>query len=102
MLRTFAALILALFVANCASNAGHSHDSMAGKSGWCQDCKVGFIEGKEVKCQGCFNAMNSGGIGWCEGCNVGYIDGKKVKCKGCVDAKKSGGECKACQEHPKR
>ncbi len=33
---------------------------------------------------------------WCDQCNVGYADGKKSKCKGCWNAKSKGGDCAGC------
>ncbi|MGB0638210.1 MAG: hypothetical protein ACPGTU_02685 [Myxococcota bacterium] len=43
-----------------------------GKSGeavWCSHCKVGYVEGKKMKCEGCFNKATGKSDKGCESCS---------------------------------
>ena len=31
-----------------------------GKNGWCEPCAKGYVDGKEVKCKGCYTEMTGG------------------------------------------
>ncbi|MBI4244743.1 MAG: hypothetical protein HY606_11690 [Planctomycetes bacterium] len=94
-------LIVSLFVlaivSGCSQGMGnHSHDQIKNSGGYCKDCSVGYVDGKEVKCSSCYE-MKKDKTGWCEGCKAGMVNGKKTSCKGCVDSAKSGEKCKSCK-----
>ncbi len=63
---------------------------------WCDNCKVGYIDGIKVKCKSCFEGRTGKSI-WCESCNAGYVDGKKIVCKGCFESKTKGTVCEVCK-----
>lgn len=65
----------------------------AGENLWCDECKVGFVGGDQVKCQPCFQGK-SGGTAWCDDCGKGFVKGEPAACKGCVQ--KANGEASDC------
>lgn len=50
-------------------------------------------------CDPCIKGK-AGEATWCDDCNKGYVDGKAVKCKGCYKAKTTEGEepCASCDK----
>ena len=56
-------------------------------------------QAEKAPCEACAKGK-SGEATWCESCSKGYVDGKAVKCKGCYKAKAAeGGEpCAACDK----
>lgn len=74
--------LLGFAVVGCSKNGG-----CCGAGGTCcatpsAGCECGLgMDGKD---------------GWCNDCGVGYVDGKKVECKGCYIAKTGGPACPKC------
>lgn len=72
-------------------------DSKA-KNGWCDGCKVGFKpDGTTTKCKMCHTGITGKNV-WCDGCNKGYVNGKGVKCKGCFTQSTGGTKCPTCSK----
>ena len=46
-------------------------------------------------CAGC-NKMAADGTGWCDKCYKGVVNGKEVKCWGCYVEKTGGPACSTC------
>ncbi len=55
-------------------------------TGWCKCCDAGFVDGKPVKCKGCY-MVKTGQADSCSGCEA-----KKQGCKDCKDPS----TCKTC------
>ena len=67
-----------------------------GGTGWCEGCKVGYIDGEKAKCKSCYDGK-TGTNTWCEHCGVGYVEKAKVDCKKCYEQKANSGP--SCEEH---
>ena len=51
-------------------------------------------------CESCAKGK-SGEAVWCDHCGAGYVEGKKIKCEGCWKAKAEGTECTSCAKQAK-
>lgn len=93
--------VFILFAAGCAKNespssgtnqpgmAAHSHDSIMNSGGWCDQCKVGFVDGKKIDKKCCYDAAKMGTT-----CKMhSSSDGTTYKCEGCGKTSTQPGEC---------
>ncbi|MFH1998740.1 MAG: hypothetical protein ABIK28_03620 [Planctomycetota bacterium] len=60
----------------------------------CKSCAAS-ADKKATACETCTQLM-AGGTGWCEGCKKGFFEGKEVNCKGECAANPGGPPCKEC------
>lgn len=73
---------------NQNSMQGHNHDMLKGSGGWCDKCNVGYANGKDVACKGCYDSMKGG-----EACPMHSQKNAPYACGGCGKTSDQPGSC---------